>query len=197
MISLQETNTVMGMRGIEFTNAQFSLALMISIGMDKYEAYNLCIQADKKGKKEESEEKIKKDCDTLCNQNNVKQLILYLAEKYDRQVNEAAMNTENIEITPKMLKNLLGRIIKKASDNLDSSSFTDLIKTIDQYCKQFPMDNDDDESFSHHFILQYDSFNTICSECNREFSLPANVTSCCPHCGHKYVWDEENQKYIY
>ena len=112
------------------------------------------------------------------------------------QINDAAINTENVEVTPKMLKNLLGKIIKKSNDNFDSTAYTDIIKAVSEYIKQFPMDNDDN-SFNKHFILQYEPYNCVCSECNREFDLAPNVTTVCPNCGHKYIWDSINKKFIY
>ena len=202
MIDLKETKKTMEMRGIEFTNAQFSFSLFVSIGIDKYDAYKLSIVPDKinkikEDKLSEFEDKIKNDCDILLGQNNIKVLIDYLKEKYEWQINNAAMNAENIEVTPKMLKNLLGKIIKKSNDNFDSTAYSDIIKAVSEYIKQFPMDVDDDNSFNKHFIQVMPPFNCICSECNREFDLAPNVSAVCPHCGHKYLWDEENEKYIY
>ena len=123
MIDFKETKNTMNMRGIGFTNAQFSFSLFIAIGIDKYDAYKLSMISDKSNKKNETkilelEDKYKKDCDILLEQNNIKILIDYLKEKYEWQINDAAINSENIEVTPKMLKNLLGKIIKKSSENL-------------------------------------------------------------------------------
>jgi len=202
MIDLKETKKTMEMRGIEFTNAQFSFSLFVSIGIDKYDAYKLSIVSDKiskikEDKLSEFEDKVKNDCDILLGQNNIKVLIDYLKEKYEWQINNAAMNAENIEVTPKMLKNLLGKIIKKSNDNFDSTAYSDIIKAVSEYIKQFPMDVDDDNSFNKHFIQVMPPFNCICSECNREFDLAPNVSTVCPHCGNKYLWDEENEKYLY
>ena len=58
------------------------------------------------------------------------------------------------------------------------------------------MDNDDN-SFNKHFIQVIPPFNCVCSECNREFDLAPNVTTVCPNCGHKYIWDSINNKFIY
>ena len=64
MIDFKETKQTMDMRGIEFTNAQFSFSLFISIGIDKYDAYKLSMVSDKSNKKNEAkiseiEDKIK------------------------------------------------------------------------------------------------------------------------------------------
>ena len=191
----------MEIRGVEFTDAQFSMCLMISVGVDKYEAYMAAIIPNKIDKISEDKrdtfiDKCKRDCDILIGQNGIINLIDYLKDRYEMQVNDAAVNTENVEVTPKMLKNLLGKIIKKSNDNFDSTAYTDIIKAVSEYIKQFPMDNDD-SSFSKHFILQYEPFNCVCSECNEEFDLAPNVSTVCPHCGHKYLWDSVNKKFIY
>ena len=201
MIDYKETKKAMEIRGVEFTDAQFSMCLMISVGVDKYEAYMAAIIPNKIDKISEDKrdtfiDKCKRDCDILIGQNGIINLIDYLKDRYEKQVNDAAVNTENVEVTPKMLKNLLGKIIKKSNDNFDSTAYTDIIKAVSEYIKQFPMDNDD-SSFSKHFILQYEPFNCVCSECNEEFDLAPNVSTVCPHCGHKYLWDSVNKKFIY
>ena len=201
MIDYKETKKAMEIRGVEFTDAQFSMCLMISVGVDKYEAYMAAIIPNKIDKISEDKrdafiDKCKRDCDILIGQNGIINLIDYLKDRYEMQVNDAAVNTENVEVTPKMLKNLLGKIIKKSNDNFDSTAYTDIIKAVSEYIKQFPMDNDD-SSFSKHFILQYEPFNCVCSECNEEFDLAPNVSTVCPHCGHKYLWDSVNKKFIY
>ena len=200
MIDYKETKKAMEIRGVEFTDAQFSMCLMISVGVDKYEAYMAAIIPNKIDKISEDKrdtfiDKCKRDCDILIGQNSIINLIDYLKDRYEMQVNDAAVNTENVEVTPKMLKNLLGKIIKKSNDNFDSTAYTDIIKAVSEYIKQFPMDNDD-SSFSKHFILQYEPFNCVCSECNEEFDLAPNVSTVCPHCGHKYLWDSVNKKFI-
>ena len=201
MIDYKEAKKSMEIRGVEFTDAQFSMCLMISVGVDKYEAYMAAIIPNKIDKISEDKrdtfiDKCKRDCDILIGQNGIINLIDYLKDRYEMQVNDAAVNTENVEVTPKMLKNLLGKIIKKSNDNFDSTAYTDIIKAVSEYIKQFPMDNDD-SSFSKHFILQYEPFNCVCSECNEEFDLAPNVSTVCPHCGHKYLWDSVNKKFIY
>jgi len=201
MIDYKETKKAMEIRGVEFTDAQFSMCLMISVGVDKYEAYIAAIIPNKIDKISEDKrdtfiDKCKRECDILIGQNGIINLIDYLKDRYEMQVNDAAVNTENVEVTPKMLKNLLGKIIKKSNDNFDSTAYTDIIKAVSEYIKQFPMDNDD-SSFSKHFILQYEPFNCVCSECNEEFDLAPNVSTVCPHCGHKYLWDSVNKKFIY
>ena len=201
MIDYKEAKKAMEIRGVEFTDAQFSMCLMISVGVDKYEAYMAAIIPNKIDKISEDKrdtfiDKCKRDCDILIGQNGIINLIDYLKDRYEMQVNDAAVNTENVEVTPKMLKNLLGKIIKKSNDNFDSTAYTDIIKAVSEYIKQFPMDNDD-SSFSKHFILQYEPFNCVCSECNEEFDLAPNVSTVCPHCGHKYLWDSVNKKFIY
>ena len=181
MIDYKETKKAMEIRGVEFTDAQFSMCLMISVGVDKYEAYMAGIIPKKIDKISEDKrdtfiDKCKRDCDILIGQNGIINLIDYLKDRYEMQVNDAAVNTENVEVTPKMLKNLLGKIIKKSNDNFDSTAYTDIIKAVSEYIKQFPMDNDD-SSFSKHFILQYEPFNCVCSECNEGFDLAPNVST--------------------
>ena len=188
------------MRGIEFNNTQFSFALMIAIGIDKYDAYKIALVGDKinkikEDKLSEFEDKCKKDCDVLLEQNNIKNLLDYLKNRYDMQVNDAAMNCEEVEVTPKMLKNLLGRIIKKSSDNLDNASYSDLIRVVDQYCKQFSLGDSDDDGFQKHFIQVLPVFNFICDQCGHEGDQPMGVSFSCKHCGKRYIWSEKDKRY--
>ena len=50
MIDYQETKKTMEIRGIEFTKAQFSFALMVSVGINKYDAYKIAIVGEKSSK---------------------------------------------------------------------------------------------------------------------------------------------------
>ena len=199
MIDYQETKKTMEIRGIEFTKAQFSFALMVSVGINKYDAYKIAIVGEKSSKVKddklsEMEEKWNKECDLLLENNNVKALYEHLKEKYDYQISDEAMNCESVEITPKILKNLLGRIIKKSSDNLDNAAVPDLIRVVDQYCKQFSLNDNGDAEFSRHFIQIYPQFNYICS-CGSECDAPFGLDFRCPKCGRLYKWNEDEKRY--
>lgn len=200
MLDYKEVKKTMEMRGIEFNNTQFSFALMIAIGIDKYDAYKIAIVGDKinkikDDKLSEFEDKCKKDCDVLLEQNNIKNLLDYLKNKYEWQVNDAAINTEDTEITQKMLKNLLGRIIKKSSDNLENTSYSDLIRVINQYCEKFDLGDSDDDGFQKHFIQILPVFNFICDQCGHEGDQPMGVSFSCKHCGKRYIWSEKDKRY--
>ena len=199
MIDYSETKKTMEIRGIEFTKAQFSFALMLAIGINKYDAYKIAIVGDKSSKVKddklsEMEAKWEKECDILLDNNNIKILCDYLKEKYNYQISDEAMNCESIEITPKILKNLLGRIIKRSSDNLENTPIQDLIRVVDQYCKQFSLNDKDDVEFSRHFVQIYPQFNYICS-CGAECDAPFGIDFKCPKCGRTYKWNESENRY--
>ena len=89
MIDYKETKKAMGMRGIEFTDTQFSFALMIAIGIDKYDAYKIALVGDKinkikEDKLSEFEDKCKKDCDVLLEVKKNWQVFPISSNKYDR-----------------------------------------------------------------------------------------------------------------
>ena len=93
MIDYNETKKIMELMGIDFTESQFAFSLMVSIGIDKYESYKINIIGDKINKVKEDrlkefEEKVKKDCDILLEQHNIKQLTEYLTNALDVHVNE-------------------------------------------------------------------------------------------------------------
>lgn len=46
MIDYKETKKAMEIRGVEFSEAQFSFALMVAIGINRYDAYKLSIVSD-------------------------------------------------------------------------------------------------------------------------------------------------------
>ena len=68
-----------------------------------------------------------------------------------------------------------------------------------------------DEGIGAHFIHYLDEKYEFISQENsdvivtgklfpshdREFDLAPNVTTVCPNCGHKYIWDSINKKFIY
>ena len=51
MIDYKDTKKAMEIRGVEFTDAQFSMCLMISVGVDEYDAYMASIVPNKIGRK--------------------------------------------------------------------------------------------------------------------------------------------------
>lgn len=202
MIDYWDTKAKMGMRGVDFTREQFSFSLMTAIGMNKYDAYKITIVGDKfdkvrEEKSDEFNEKCIKECDILLEQNGIKTLVEFLKGEYEMQVNEHLIDTsEYHELTAKQIKNIYTKLIVNYSDNLNNASATDLVKAMGEYMKNFPP-SDDGDSFGHRFITVYEPYNCICSKCNKEFDLAPNCTTVCPHCGHKYIWDEEANKFIY
>lgn len=200
MINYKDIKNYMDTRNIEITKSQLSFALLTSIGLDKYDAYNIAIignnEVNKKGlNSSDFENKCKNECDILCSQNDMTQLIAYLKDKYEYQINDAAINCEEVEVTPKMLKNLLGRIIKRSSDNLENTSYSDLIRVVSQYVKQFDMEDIDDVNFKKHFIQIFPSFNFVCDTCNHEGDSVLGVDFICKNCGRHYHWSEEDKRF--
>ena len=105
MIDYKDTKKAMEISGLKFTDPQFSMCLMISVGVDKYDAYMAAIVPNKIDKITEEKrdsfiDKCHKDCDILLGQSNIDNLINYLKDKYEMQINDAAINTENVEVTP-------------------------------------------------------------------------------------------------
>jgi hypothetical protein len=88
MIDYKDTKKAMEIRGVEFTDAQFSMCLMISVGVDKYDAYMAAIIPNKidkitSEKKDAFIEKCKKDCDILLGQSGISNLIDYLKDQHN------------------------------------------------------------------------------------------------------------------
>lgn len=199
MIDYKDAKDKMGIRGIMFTPTQFSFALMMAIGMNKYEAYKIAFISEKLNKIDEEkmsvyEEKWKTECDIIVSQQNVKMLREYLREKYETQVSEDAFNIEDVNITPKQLKNILGKIIINSQRGGDDTSNTELLKIISEYMKSFAP-SVDNEDFDRHFIQVLPPFNFICNQCNREGDAPMGLDFHCPHCGKLYKWSEEEKRY--
>lgn len=202
MIRYKDVKEKMSVRGIDFTPTQYSFALMVAIGINKYEAYKIVIIADKLIKIEPDkipvyEEKWFKECDIYVQQQAVKSLVQYLTESYKSQVSEDALKMEDVNITPQQLKNILGKVIVDSQRKGEESEVDteDLIKLINQYMKNFvSADNNDD--FEHHFIHIYPPFNFICRDCNKEGDAPMGLDFHCPHCGKLYKWSDEEKRYF-
>ena len=200
MISYKDTKQVLDARGIEITPSMFSFSQLVAIGIDPCEAYMVAIKPSeyeniKDDKLPDFEEKCKKECDILVEQYNVKQLIEYLTTRYKQQVNEDMLKIEDVDISSKQIKNIYGRIILKCNEDLDNASYSDLIKTMSDFMKNFPPSIDDTD-FNRHFIQVMPSFNFCCSTCGREGDAPLGGCDFrCKHCGRLYKWSEIDNRY--
>lgn len=201
MVSFEETKKIMDNRGISISPIQFSFALMVSVGMDPEEAYTITIKEKefsrvKEDKLDDFLEKCKKESEIFCEENNIKQLINYLKEKYEMQINEHLIDTSGSrQLSMKQLKDISTRLILKYNDNLDNSSTADLLRAMSEYMKNFPPDVEEGE-FERHFIQVYpEPFNFVCNECGREGDSPIGVDFRCKHCGKLYKWSEEEKRY--
>ena len=58
MVSLENTKKQMEIMGIEFTDTQFSFAMLVSFGIDKYDAYKLSFYPNKEAKLKEEEKNL-------------------------------------------------------------------------------------------------------------------------------------------
>ncbi len=191
------------MRGMSFTPLQFSFATLVAIGLDKYEAYKITIKEKEytklKGDNVESfEEKCKKECKILLEQQNVIALVDLLRQEYERQVTENALNIDDISLSPKQLKNILGKLIVNGTKADNGNNNIELIKLVDNYMKNFAPSNEGDAEFARHFIQVYPKpFNGVCPFCNKEIDIPFGLSFTTTCCGGKMVWDEEKDRYVY
>ena len=192
MISYEDTMKTLGARGIEFSPSEFPFALMVAMGIGRYEAYSTTVGIVSKS--DDSEKR--KLCDILLAQPRMNALVEYLKDKYNIKVSEDSLHIEDINLTQKQLKNIYGKLILDAYEHPENASYSDLAKIMGSFVKNFPAP-DDDADFGRHFIQVMQPYNAVCAQCNHEFDLAPNITSICPHCGHKYVWDEESGKFLY
>lgn len=203
MISYKDTEEKLNIRGIKFTPIQFSFSMLIAIGINKYEAYKLTIKEKefhrtKEDALEAFNDKCRKDCDILMEQQTIISLVDILKDEYERKVAEDALNVENIELTQKQLKNILGKLIVNAAKSDSGSNNLELIKSIDNYIKNFTIDDGGDKEFSRHFIQIYPKpFNGICPKCNKEIDIPFGLSFTTTCCGSKLIWDDESERYLY
>lgn len=203
MISYKDTKDRLHIRGINFTPIQFSFAMLIAIGVDKDEAYKLTIKEKEYAKLKEDgveafNEKCKKECKILLEQQSIISLIDILKQDYDRQVTEDALNVEDISLSPKQLKNILGKLIISSTKSDNGSNNIELIKLVDNYMKNFSPTDDGDAEFSRHFIHVYPiPFNGVCPICNKEIDIPFGLSFTTTCCGSKMIWDKEKERYVY
>ena len=201
MVSLENTKKQMELMGIEFTDTQFSFAMLVSFGIDKYDAYKLSFYPNKESKlKEEEREsflnKVKSKCNAAMENNSIKVLVDYLKKEYDNQVNERLIDTsDDKELTSKQLKSIYTKLIVNYNSSNGNSS--DLMKAMSDYIKNFPPEEEKSDFGNHFITIPPKPFNGICPFCNSEIDIPYGLSFITPCCGRKIEWDKEKEKYIY
>lgn len=199
MISfIDVTQTLFG-RGVSFNIQEYFFCLSIVLGENKVVAYALAFDA--KGYKKvlgtEDEDTFlqskKQDCDALLQQQHIIKLKQELEDLYITDVQSKALNLEDYRFTGGQIAQILQNLLHNRISDLDSASTKDVISLIKLLTEQFGLDGGSD--FEKHFIQIYPAFNALCTACNREFECHSGVGAVCPHCGAKYIWSNEENRF--
>jgi len=203
MIDYKKIKESLNNRGVKFTPIEYSFAIMVGIGLDKYQSYLTTIKAKElekcknEGDADKLLESIKSECDGLLINTSLKEVVNCIKSLYKMKLQSDMLNLEDVELSKNDIKKIITTLLKNRTDNIDGSSAKEIIELIKTYLNNFATSDNLSEEFNRTFIQVIPPYNAVCSNCNKEFSLPPNVSGICPHCGQKYIYDQEKDKFIY
>lgn len=203
MIGYNITKNEMKSRGVnELAPMDYSFAMLVAIGVDETQAYMTTIRGRDYEKKEESQiskfrDKCEKEAEELLQRPDIKTCVDFLKNEFEKTVKDEALELSDVNFSAEDLRRILAKFLKTKYDDLDSADAKDLLNAIKIYIDKFGDIGDDGiAKFNRHFIQVYPPYNAVCPSCNREIDLPRGVNSKCKHCGHRFVWNEEKERYF-
>lgn len=190
-------------RGVEnLSPLDYSFALLVSIGIDKAQAYMATIKGKDYERKTEDQllrfkEKCALEAAELVEQPDIKSTIKVLAEDYQKAVKYEALDLEDVDFNAEDLRKILAKFLRSKYTDIDAADAKDLLNAIKIYVDKFGDTGDDGiAKFNKHFIQVYPPYNAVCPNCGREIDLPRGVNSKCKHCEHPFVWNEDKERYF-
>lgn len=190
-------------RGVnDLAPLDYSFALLVAIGVDATQAYMTTIRGRDYEKKEDAQlqrfkEKCEKEAEETLQRADIKMLVDLLKAEFEKAVKNEALELSDVNFSAEDLRRILAKFLKNKYADLDSADAKDLLNAIKIYIDKFGDIGDDGiAKFNRHFIQVYPPYNAVCPSCNREIDLPRGVNSKCKHCGNRFIWDEEKERYF-
>ena len=200
MITFIEAINSMHTRGVVIDEKDYIFTLMVVLGSEPQEAYCIayCPSDLNKALGSEDEDVFisskKKESETLLEQQHIKQLKDLIEESYRSEIQKKALNLDDFSFSGKEAVQILNNLLKSRVEDIDSASVKDVVSVIKQLTEQGALDTGDG-GFSKHFVVVKDKFNALCTSCNREMDAFKGIGCKCPHCGQKYVWSNEEERF--
>lgn len=192
MLDYLSTSNQLHTRLVEFTPQEYLFVLQVVLGERKDVAYASTFDTAefKRNVPSEGEEEylsgFKKKAQILLEQQNCIQLMQYLEQEYQSDVQEKASTLDDFRFTGADVQKLLNNLLHDRTLDLTEASVRDILALIKSMYDSGALDSGD--SFQNHFITIPKKYDCICTKCNREMYATEGVDIKCQHCGQVYKW---------
>ena len=199
MLDLLSTQNQLHTRLVDFTLQEYMFVLQVVLGERIEVAYaNTYDSAEfKRNVPSEDEEdylaQFRQKAQVLLEQPNCIQLKNYLESEYQVDVQEKASTLSDYRFTGAEVQRLLNNLLHERSQELSEASVRDILALIKSMYDSGALDSGD--NFAQHFITIPKKYDCICPECNRELYLTEGLDNKCLHCGTKFHWSEEENRF--
>ena len=200
MIQFQDIEQTLNTRGVYFNMSEYNFVLLTIFGEDNAISYALSFLKDeyKKVKGTENEKDFFSKCTKSATNLEQQQHIIKLREevqyRYKKQVQDAALKLDDIELTSSDVKKVLASFLRDRIDDPSSASVKELVDLLRMYQPYLP-DDASATDFQRHFIQVHEPYNALCTNCNHEISAYKGLSCTCEHCGQKYIWDNDDDRF--
>lgn len=200
MLDYLSTQETLHVRNVDFDHKQYLFVTMVAFGESESVAYALVYEnAEMKrvvgtDKEEAFFFKCKKDADVMLQQQECQHLLEHLKEQLRSEIQRQARQLTDFKFSAEDIVQMLSNLLAKRSENLEDASVRDITALIRELASQGALEGSD--GFQRHFVTVYPHFNALCSACNKEMDVARGLSCVCPHCGAKYTWVEDENRYI-
>lgn len=201
MIQYNDIEQTLNNRGVYFSIKDYEFVLMLVLGESQTIAYAIAFLQDDyhkiKGTENEKDffAKCNKESSALLQQQHIIQLQDEIKYRHKKQIQDAALNLDDIELTSSDVKKVLASFLRDRIDDPSSASVKELVDLLRMYQPYLP-DDASASDFQRHFIQVHEPYNALCTNCNREISAYKGLSCVCEHCGQKYLWSENDERFI-
>lgn len=201
MIQFRDIEQTLHSRGVYFSLDEYLFTTLIVIGEEKHVAYAMCFAQSEYNtikdteKEKEHFAKYNKCADELLQKQHIIQLKNELEYRNKKAIQDAALNLDDIELTSSDVKKVLASFLRDRIDDPSSASVKELVDLLRMYQPYLP-DDASATDFQRHFIQVHEQYNALCTNCNREISAYKGLSCVCEHCGAKYIWDDEQERFF-
>ena len=200
MIQFQDIESTLNARGVFFSQQEYVFTLLVVIGERPTIAYALSFSPDEyqRVKDTESEKDFFNNCAKLSSSLLQQQHIVKLKEELEyrnkKAIQDAALHLDDIELTSSDVKKVLASFLRDRIDDPSGASVKELVDLLRMYQPYLP-DDASATDFQRHFIQVHEPYNAMCNNCNHEISAYKGLSCICEHCGQKYIWSDEDDRF--
>lgn len=200
MMQFRDIESTLNARGVFFTQQEYVFTLLVVIGERPTIAYALSFSTDEyqRVKDTESEKDFFNNCAKLSSSLLQQQYIVKLKEELEyrnkKAIQDAALHLDDIELTSSDVKKVLASFLRDRIDDPSGASVKELVDLLRMYQPYLP-DDASATDFQRHFIQVHEPYNAMCNNCNHEISAYKGLSCICEHCGQKYIWSDEDDRF--